>query len=222
MVYFIDTNIGIGYSIFPDKFHNPCKDFINNSSSDIYWSNGVYEEFNRKFTDLLNIIENFLNIISHALNNKHSFFPNKDSFASFVLGKTKRINLDDEKKFKLIDVFWEKCNDGFSNDINVFQDTFEDFSLYVPDLFNERRDLLVEKLICHNCGLDNYKNYLELKESLKKKNVHCPDYKFVLDAHDLGKENTVFFVTNDEKMIGAIVENNLLDELFIENFKFLN
>ena len=63
---------------------------------------------------------------------------------------------------------------------------------------------------------------MALKRVLENNQVHCPDYKFVLDAHDLGKENTVFFVTNDEKMIGAIVENNLLDELFIENFKFLN
>ena len=222
MVYFIDTNIGIGYSIFPDKFHNPCKDFINESSNDIYWSNGVYEEFDRKFCELLSIIENFLDIISHALNNRQSFFPNKDSFASFVLAKTKKVDIDDEKKFKLIDVFWEMCNDGFSNDICVFQDKFEGFSLYVPSLFYERKNLLIEKLICHNCGLDNYKKYAELKELLKNNNVHFPDYKFILDAHDLGNDFEVFFVTNDKKMINAIVKNNLLDKLFIENFKVLN
>ena len=108
MVYFIDTNIGIGYSIFPDKFHNPCKDFITDTLEDIYWSNGIYKEFNDKFCELLENIEDFLDVIAHNLNNRSFSFYNKDSFASFILEKTTNIKLDNIKKSKLIDVFLGK------------------------------------------------------------------------------------------------------------------
>ena len=117
--------------------------------------------------------------------------------------------------------FWENCIQGFSQDINELCNVFNDFSLYAPNLFHERKNSLINKLICHNCGLENYKNYPILKNLLLDNNVHNPDYKFILDAHDLGKNNSVVFVTCDKNMVEAIIENDLLCQLCIENFKVL-
>ena len=80
---------------------------------------------------------------------------------------------------------------------------------------------MINKVICHNCGLENYKNYPNLKSLLVNNNVHDPDYKFVLDAHDLGRNNIVVFVTCDKNMVESIIENNLLCRLCIENFNVL-
>ena len=223
MIYFIDTNIGIGYSIFPDKHHSKSKSFVNDNLKSLYWSTGVVKELNDKMHDITTNIQNFLLSIVFNVRNRKSDFLNKDEFASFVLKVTKNIDLDIDKKNSLIECFWEKVLGGFSINIAQFPNLLNNFSIYVFNLFDSNRKYLIHEVNYYNCGLNNYKKYNSLSTTLKNIGVHDPDYKFVLDAHDLAKNNSndVIFTTCDTKMVNAIIDNNILKQLNISNFKVL-
>ena len=77
-------------------------------------------------------------------------------------------------------------------------------------------------LILHNCGLNNYLNYVDYAEKLYEWGVHKPDCKIVIDAHDCGKTHPDrIFASADKKMIDLILEHNT-DFLNIFEFKSCN
>lgn len=107
MDYFIDTNVALAFSFFPDKFHDSSKDFIFNAVEGIYWSENVKCEYDKKFVELYDNIDQFLNKIILCLENYHGIFINKTSFENFVLENSTEIDMDDTKKIRLISIFWD-------------------------------------------------------------------------------------------------------------------
>ena len=47
--YFIDTNVGIAYTFFPDKFYPSVKEKIDNTEKALVWSSFTKYEFGQKF-----------------------------------------------------------------------------------------------------------------------------------------------------------------------------
>ena len=84
MDYFIDTNVAIAFTFFPDKYHNSSKDFIKNAVEDIYWSNNVLSEYDEVYDDISNSIKTFLNEIVFCLENYDYLFFNLELFENIV------------------------------------------------------------------------------------------------------------------------------------------
>ena len=73
-MYFLDTNVPIGYTIVHDMWHEPSKNFINNKSN-IFWSNFVKNEYYNKLDDILELTEKFLTAVILILNvNEKDFY----------------------------------------------------------------------------------------------------------------------------------------------------
>ncbi|ADC47367.1 hypothetical protein mru_1517 [Methanobrevibacter ruminantium M1] len=87
---FIDTNIAIAYTFFPDKYFKTVDDFIVNST-EFYCSNNVCEEYKRKYKSIFTSFEYFFDEIILALENNNRIFLNKCSFEQFVLSQTSDI-----------------------------------------------------------------------------------------------------------------------------------
>lgn len=61
----------------------------------------------------------------------------------------------------------------------------------------------------HDCGIDNYLNYLDQAKQLYEWGVHKPDCKIITDAHDCGsRHDNLIFVSNDCEMLEKIVNRN--------------
>ena len=226
MDYFIDTNIAIAFTFFPDKFHNPSKDFIINTVEDIYWSNNVQLEYDKKYDAISNKIKTFLNEIVVDLEDFNGVFLNLNSFEDFVLKNTMYIDLDIVKKRKLILIFWEKIILGYFKENKEFYHLFQRYSTEVPKCFNDNHTFLRNSLILFDCGEENYKKYSTLQNYLKIIGVHKPDYKIILDAHDFAQDRLTVFVSADEKFLNKVknLQDLNVDEYMLlkEDYKFLN
>lgn len=137
MDYFIDTNVAIAFSFFPDKFHNSSKELLLERYREIYWSNNVFKEYEEKFGELYGVFEDFLDCILFNLKNNNCIFINKFSFEHFILVKSKYIDLDLEKKINLADIFWEDVILGIFKEECEFLHYFEEYSIYAPKLFEQ-------------------------------------------------------------------------------------
>ena len=60
MVFFVDTNIPLGYTVIHDKWHDTSKKFIENNKGSVFWSNLVRDEYSRKLENIIDEIEYFL------------------------------------------------------------------------------------------------------------------------------------------------------------------
>ena len=64
--YFTDTNIGIAYTFYPDKFHPPVKELIDGTKKNLIWSSFTKHEFKKKYCDINdNMMIFFKKFISH-------------------------------------------------------------------------------------------------------------------------------------------------------------
>ena len=193
MNYFIDTNIQLGYAIIHDKWHNVSKTFLDNHQKDsIFWSNLVKNEYTEKFNEILDDINTFIANCKTLLKENQKDFINYFDFEDFLIRKTKMNSLDNFKKQMILKQFWT----AYKKLNNI--------------------------LILHNCGLNNYLNYMDYAEKLYKWGVHKPDCKIVIDAHDCGKTHPdLIFASADKKMIDLILEHNT-DFLNIAEFRSYN
>ena len=219
MNYFIDTNIAIAFSFYPDKHHSSSREFIINTVEDIYWSNNVLSEYEKKYDDISNPIKTFLNEIILSLENYNGLFFNQDSFEKFVLRNTDYIDLDVIKKKRLINIFWENIILGFFKEKEEFFVLFKEYALEVPAVFENNKIFLKDNVRLFDCGKENYKKYSGLLNSLIEIGVHNPDYKIILDAHDFAKENFTVFVSTDKKFLSRVMNFNGLN---INEYKLLN
>ena len=124
-------------------------------------------------------------------------------------------------KKNILEGFWNKYD--FSEGISkVVYINFKDFSRDFLKLYYDR-DLELKKIMkLHNCGLDNYLNYMHYASILKSWGVHSPDFKIILDAHDCGlAHNDLIFISADGKMFEALDGHNL-SFLKIKEFRALN
>lgn len=108
-MYFLDTNVPIGYTIVHDMWHEPSKNFINNKSN-IFWSNFVKNEYYNKLDDILELTEKFLTAVILILNVNEKDFYTYISFEEYILKRTKFCMLDYFKKQKILENFWHKNN----------------------------------------------------------------------------------------------------------------
>lgn len=208
MSFFIDTNIAIGFTVIHDKWHEQSKKFINNCSDSIYWSNLVKDEYTRKLTDIEEPTEFFLKRVKLILKNNQKDFINYYEFEKYILNKTKICILDDFKKQKILEKFWEKYNfnEGISEVIKL---KFNDFADEIGKIYVTRSKKLDSHMNFHNCGLDNYLRYMTYVNKLSEWGVHSPDNKIIADAHDCGSfHDNLIFVSTDDALIKILVNNN--------------
>ncbi|MBR3112528.1 MAG: hypothetical protein IKH29_02300 [Methanobrevibacter sp.] len=210
MKNFIDTNIALGYSLNCDKMHETCLEFISNNE-DIFWSNNVKQEFQKKYEQIFQLIHNFMLMTSSIVNTIQKSFINYYSFEKFILDNTKDSALDIYKKTKIIEFFWE--NNNINYNISPLE-TLIRFNQFLAnyDYSHDSRKKELENLIeLYDCGLNNYLKYPKLLKKLIKSGVHNPDYKIVLDAHDFGFTSDVCFITTDLNLIQLIKDCKLLN-----------
>lgn len=216
MSFFIDTNVALGYTVVHDRWHDSINTFIKDNSN-MYWSNLVKNEYTTKLDDILDDIDIFLKITLNILKNNQNDFPSYYIFEEHVLKKTKTCKLDDFKKRKILEHFWNNSIDqeGISEIIYL---KFRNFNRNFEKMYLKRDKTLNDILILHNCGLNNYLKYLNYATKLHKWGVHSPDCKILTDAHDCAlKHGNLIFVTTDEEMLEKIYDK---DTSFLNILKF--
>lgn len=130
MNYFTDTNIPLGYTVIHDRWHEKSTEIILNNENKIFWSNLVREEYSKKLSEITYDVERFLKRTTLILKNNERTFVNLDEFEQFVLKKTKHVTLDEFKKRKILENFWNNYNFTYENPetfYNLFKKFFDDF-----------------------------------------------------------------------------------------------
>ena len=94
--YFTDTNVGIAYAFYPDKFNPSVKEKIDNTEKALVWSSFTEYEFRQKFQDIYDNIDDFFVEIQKVLANNAVY--SYDFFEQNVLRNTQDIEIDDHKK----------------------------------------------------------------------------------------------------------------------------
>lgn len=213
MHYFIDTNVALGYTIIHDKWHPQSDKFITETSEDIFWSNLVKKEYSSKLNNIENSIDFFLQRTKLILKNNQKDFVNYYDFEKLILKETKICDLDKFKKQKILENFWNKYD--FDESISeIISTKFNDFTREFEKMYSKRDYKLNSTLKFHDCGIDNYLNYLDHAKKLYTWGVHKPDCKIIADAHDCGlTHHDLIFVSNDSKM---------LEKIIIHDTSFLN
>ena len=204
MSYFVDTNVPTGYAIPHDKWHGSSVDFIENASEPIYWSTVVKNEYQNILDSIVDDIEIFLDEIKKLLKANEKDFPNYYRFEQFIKQKTKHCSLNNIKKTKILEEFWNKNNfiEGISEEIYI---KFTEFLENLSDIYVKRDSTLNNILILHDCGLDNYLKYNNYAHDLFDGGIHKPDCKIIIDAHDCGRiHDDLVFITNDEELLETI------------------
>lgn len=222
MSFFTDTNVPVGYSMIHDKWHENSKKFYKeNEKEDIFWSTLVKKEYCNTLKDITKLTESFLKKSNYLLKNNTKDFVNYKEFENYILKRTKSCGLDDTKKIRILEEFWNKHSfiEGISQQVyekfNSFSDDFE-------KIYFKRDHNLNNIMILHDCGLDNYLNYPSYASNLNTNGIHDPDYKIIIDAHDCGLiHDELIFVSNDIEMLKSISKINT-SYLKIIEFKSCN
>ena len=207
MSFFVDTNIPLGYTIIHDKYHDSSNNFITNNRN-IFWSNLVQKEYTEKLDEIIDDIDIFLKLTEKILKRNTKDFSSYYIFENYIIKRTKRCNLDKNKKQKILKHFWVKYDiiEGISEHIYL---NFKSFNENFKKMYFKRDKKLNHLLILHDCGLDNYLKYLEYTMQLKEWGIHSPDCKIIADAHDCGiAHDDLIFISNDEKMLEIIANHD--------------
>lgn len=208
MPFFADTNLALGYTIIHDKHHKNANDLINKTEDNIFWSNLVKDEYERKLNSIFDDIDIFLKSTEKILKNNEKDFLNQENFENYILNETKRCKLDKIKKQKILEHYWNKYSfiDGIAN---VIYSKFRNFNKNFKKMYFMRDKKINKILILHDCGLNNYLKYLNYATKLLEWGVHNPDCKIIVDAHNCGKEqDDLIFVSTDDKLIDIIHEHD--------------
>ena len=82
-----------------------------------------------------------------------------------------------------------------------------------------KKNIFVAKMELFNCNMDNYKNFPDILDKLKNQiEVHKPDYIIVIDANVFSMDNSIIFLTCDEKLFLKI---NNADFLNIQGYELI-
>lgn len=221
MNYFADTNIFVEFSVIHDEWHEQCKKFITADENQIFWSNLVKKEYEDKLQDIINSVEFFIKKVKYLLKNNQRTFRNYNDFERFILSNTRQITLNNFKKITILENFWNKFNLSYEVP-SVIYEKFRNYYDGFEKIYFARDDYLNRTIHFHDCGMDNYKRYLNYAEYLGFYEIHNPDCKIITDAHDCGlKHDNLKFVSNDKEMIREINSLKISFPVIIE-FKSLN
>lgn len=220
-MYFVDTNIPISYTVIHDKWHEPVNEFLCETEEDIFWSNIVSNEYSDKLGDIIFEVESFINETKHILKNNYKEFINYKEFENFIIWKTRECTLDDFKKIKILEEFWNHFDLNFPSSYDLYL-KFDKFYKGFQNVYFKRDQKLNTILKLHDCGVDNYLNYLNFAKKIYEWGVHSPDYKIITDAHDCGiAHDNLVFVSTDGEMLDVLL-NNDTSFLNIIEFRSLN
>ena len=210
MDFFIDTNVALGFSIIPDKWHDKSRVFFEeNLDKDIYWSNLVKEEYLEKSIYIALLIRDFLQKIQYILENSNKRFINIYEFEDFIMKKTEDCKLDRSKKRNILQHFCDSYNINFM-DVNQLCSKFESFSDIFFRFYLDLDEDLKNRILLHNCGLDNYLKYIDYAKRLYDMGVHSPDCKILVDAYDLSLiSSQLTFVSFDEKLMNILLKGDV-------------
>ena len=199
--YFTDTNVGIAYTFYPNKFHPSVKQKIDNTEKALVWSS--FTEY--KFRKINDNIDDFFAEIQNVLANNETY--SYDFFEKSVLRNTFDIEIDNHKKIKLLNFIWN--SDKFNS---MFPQSLSKFTCELMSCFNHEKNIFVGKMELFDCSRDNYKNFPDVLDKLKNQlDVHKPDYIIVIDADVFSVNEPTIFLTCDEELF-----------LKINNAGFLN
>lgn len=192
--YFTDTNVGIAYAFYPDKFHPSVKEKIDNTEKALVWSSFTKYEFGQKFQEINDNIDDFFVEIQKILANNEVF--SYDFFERNVLRNTQDIEIDDYKKIKLLKFIWN--SDKFNS---MFPQSLSKLTCELMSCFNQEKNIFVGKMELFDCGRDNYKNFPDVLDKLKNQiDVHKPDYIIVIDANVFSANESIIFLTCDKDL----------------------
>lgn len=123
------------------------------------------------------------------------------------------MKIDEHKKLELLKWIWsnDKFNSMFPNLLSVLTN-----ELLV--CFNKQKNIFVNKIELFDCGKDNYKNFPNILDKLKKFRVHFPDYIIVIDANTFSLNESIIFLTSDEKLF---IKINSTDFLNIQGYELI-
>lgn len=220
MSYFADTNLAFGYTVIHDKWHENSKEFIEDNNL-IFWSTLVQKEYTEKLDDVLDDIEYFLESIELILEDNEVDFVSFQNFERFILKKLSNVNLDGFKQHRILENFWNDNDFTFVGSHELYL-KFLKFKSGFNYIYFKRDQKLNTILKLHDCGVDNYLNYLDFAKKVYGWGVHSPDCKIIADAHDCGiTYDNLVFVSTDESML-EVLKNNDTSFLNIIEFKSIN
>ena len=147
--YFTDTNVGIAYTYYPDKYHPSVKEIIDNTEKTLIWSTFTKHEFENKYDEINECIDDFFQEIYLILVNKDVY--SYDFFERSVLKSTADIELDKHKKVKILEFIWN--NNKFNSSLPQSIFTFTDELL---SCFKHEKDIFTDNMKLFDCGKDNF------------------------------------------------------------------
>lgn len=150
-MYFLDTNVPIGYTIIHDRWHENSKNFIDNNKNSIFWSNFVKSEYYNKLDNILDYIVKFLKSIVCILKVNEMDFYSYNSFEEHILNETRFCKLDYFKKQKILENFWNEYDFIVGISTKLY-DCFYNYAFDFVNNYNNRDLRLNEIMRLHDCG----------------------------------------------------------------------
>lgn len=159
-----------------------------------------------------------IKILSLLKTFKKSFI-NYYSFEKYILSHIKTSKLDTTKKIKITQYFWDNFSIDYNNSSLEILSKLNSFIINFNKNYESQKEKIENLVKLYDCGFDNYLKYKKFLKILIKNNVHNPDYKIILDAHEFSLTNEVCFITTDAKFFKKIIK---CDFLKINEFKLCN
>lgn len=192
---FIDTNLAIAFVYYINSLHlKSLKVFEFNS--EIYWSNYVKSEFNRRFNKKYDNLIEFFNDLRKYLEN-----PEQEFYSPIDLKEFAKKRYEDKKQndtLSSINPFWDKyirieSQISFLNMKKSITSCLKDLTY---DTFLNKQKLENNLKLT----LERTNNYSKIDEMLKLEGVSKEDRHVTLDGHDFACYNSepVDFVTFDD------------------------
>ena len=176
---FVDTNIPIAYTFLIDPLNYKSVSVFNKYKN-FYWSNCVKSEFNKVFREKRKILIKFYKGLLLYLKKEFSNYYSFNDLKKYLYNK----NFTKKEYGKIkssLSNFWE-------NYVKESYPTLENMDSSINDCLNDlnnsirnRRKNWENKVKLTPKRTESYDS---LNSKLNKLNVHYPDDKIVLDAHD--------------------------------------
>ena len=176
---FVDTNVPIAYTFLIDPL-NFKSISVFNKYENIYWSKCVKLEFNDVFRKKRTILINFYKGL--LLDLKKDFFDNYSLDDLISYARNKNLTEYEYEKIKTsLSKFWDNyVNEQWPN-LDIIISSINNCLFDLNISIRNRRKEWENKV---KLTYDRTESYDSLYSQLKNHNVHFPDNKIVLDAHD--------------------------------------